>query len=317
MRCEPRWCRLGATLNDCVATMLPTAAELFQKLPRTLRRHRFMKSWMRLTRENPVQLVRIRADAFAYADLSDGFLRLIVIDGDYEKDFFRVADALLQQGGEFLDVGANHGLLSFGLASRAGDRVRFHLFEPNPKLLQSIRRSLKLYPSMRAEINPIAVCDVDARVQFHVQQDQTGASHIVNDGGIPIHSVKLDTYFKEKGLENVALLKLDIEGYELTALRGAEDVLKNQRIKAIYFEYFEKFLVRVSAPARLIEFLDTLCYEVCFCREYDLAKQGPTPTLTIKKGLPGHGLPLLPVRGRKLPPTTDLLAIPRSDLISI
>src|SRR6266478_8177465 len=108
--------------------MLPQAATIFEKLPRVLRRHRLMKAWMRLTGEDPVQLVRIRDDARGYADLSDGFLRLIVIDSDYEKDFFRVADALLQEGGEFLDVGANHGLLSFGLARKHADRVRFHLF---------------------------------------------------------------------------------------------------------------------------------------------------------------------------------------------
>src|SRR5689334_12189801 len=83
--------------------MIPRAAGLFEKLPRMLRRHRLMKGWMRLTGEDPIQPVRIRNDARGYADLSDGFLRLIVIDGDYEKDFFRVADALLKEGGEFLD----------------------------------------------------------------------------------------------------------------------------------------------------------------------------------------------------------------------
>lgn len=275
-----------------------------------------MKGWIRLTGEDPVQLVHIRDDARGYADLSDGFLRLIVIDGDYEKDFFRVADALLQEGGEFLDVGANHGLLSFGLARKHHDRVRFHLFEPNPKLLDRIRKSLKLYPSMRVEINALAVCDEDGTVLFHVQKDQTGASHIVKSGGIPIRSIKLDTYFKDKRLDRVELLKLDIEGYELTALRGAEYALKTHRIKAIYFEYFEKFLVRVGPPAKLIEFLDSLSYEVCFCRHSDLAGQGISPTVTIQDGLPGHGLPLLPIREGKMPPMTDLLAIPRENLTS-
>lgn len=80
--------------------MLPQAATLFEKLPRVLRRHRLMKAWMRLTGEDPLQLVRIRDDAFGYADLSDGFLRLIVIDRHFDEDFFRVADALLEAGGE-------------------------------------------------------------------------------------------------------------------------------------------------------------------------------------------------------------------------
>jgi hypothetical protein len=59
-----------------------------------------MKSWMQLTGEDPLQLVRIRGDARGYADLSDGFLRLIVTEGDYEEDLFRIADALLQEGGK-------------------------------------------------------------------------------------------------------------------------------------------------------------------------------------------------------------------------
>jgi len=267
---------------------------------------------MRLTGEDPVQLVRIRDEAHGYADLSDGFLRLIVIEGNFEKDFFRIADALLEAGGEFLDVGANHGLLSFGLARKLDHRVRFHLFEPNPKLLESIEKSRKLYPSMRAEINALAVCDQVGTIRFQVQEEQSGTSHITRSGGIPIASIKLDTYLEDKGMDRVDLLKLDIEGYELAALRGAEVSLQHHRIKAIYFEYFEKYLDRVAPPAKLIEFLNSLSYEVCFCRECDLA--GQLPAVTVKKGLPGHGLPLLPVSGRNVSAMTDLLAVPRENL---
>jgi FkbM family methyltransferase len=297
--------------------MFPKAAAIFEKLPQTLRRHRLMKAWMRLTGEDPLQLVRIRNDAYGYADMSDGFLRLIVIEGDYEKDFFRIADALLQDGGEFLDVGANHGLLSFGLAQKLDEPVRFHLFEPNLKLLESIEKTRKLYPAMRAEINALAVCDEDGTISFEVQSDQTGASHITKHGGIPIRSIRLDTYLADKSVDRVDLLKLDIEGYELTALRGAELALKDRRIKAIYFEYFEKFLVRVAPPSKIVEFLDSLSYEVCFCREFDLTQQGAAPRVTVREGLPGHGLPLIPIAGRQVPAMTDLLAIPRENLVRV
>ena len=82
---------------------------------------------MQITRENTVQLVRIRKEAWAYADMGDGFLRLIVIEGNYDHDFFRIAEHFLSEGGDFLDAGANYGLLSFGLAKQLADRVRFHL----------------------------------------------------------------------------------------------------------------------------------------------------------------------------------------------
>src|SRR5438874_2614704 len=119
--------------------MLPTAAAIVEKLPRVLRRHRLMTAWMHLTGEPASQLVRIRDNSFGYADMSDGFLRLIVIEQGFEREFFAIADALFSRGGTFLDVGANHGLLSFGLAGRHGSAIDFHLFEPNPKLIASIK----------------------------------------------------------------------------------------------------------------------------------------------------------------------------------
>jgi FkbM family methyltransferase len=296
--------------------VLPTAAALTEKLPRPLRRHRLMTTWMRLTGEDPLQLVRIRDGAVGYADMSDGFLRLIVIDGGYDDDFFRIADALLADGGEFFDVGANFGLLSFGLAARHADRVRFHLFEPIPRLVDAIGRTKSLYPAMKAKVNAAAVTDFDGEVAFDVAEDQTGRSHIDPCGALKTRCLKLDSYLAENGIADVGLLKLDVEGYELPALHGAAGALAARRVKAIYFEYFEKYLVRVGPPADLIAFLGDACYEVCFCRNHDLANVGGA-THTLAAGLPGRGLPLTRIRGHQLPAMTDLFAAPKEHLVAL
>jgi FkbM family methyltransferase len=296
--------------------LLPTAAALVEKLPRPLRRHRLMTTWMRLTGEDPLQLVRIRDDAYAYADMSDGFLRLIPIEGSYDDDFFRVADAVLERGGEFLDVGANYGLLSFGLAARLADRVRFHLFEPIPRLLAAIEKTRGLYPRMQARVIAAAVTDYDGEASFAVAEEQTGRSHIDPSGTLKTRCLRLDSYLAETGIADVALLKLDVEGYELPALRGAAAALARRAVGAIYFEYFEKYLVRVGPPRELIGYLDAAGYEACFCREYDLANAGGA-THTPVPGLAGHGLPLTPVRGHTLPAMTDLFAAPKEHLVAI
>jgi|ERR1700728_30662 Methyltransferase FkbM domain len=171
--------------------------------------------------------------------------------------------------------------------------------------------------SVRAEINALAVYDEDGTTSFEVQKEQTGASHITESGGIPIRSIRLDTYLGDEGLDRVDLLQVDIEGYKLTALCGAELALKNRRVKAIYFEYFESFLVRVAPASKLIEFLDSSPYEVSFCREADLRQQGLAAKVTVRECLPGHGLSLLPIAARQVPAMTDLLAIPRENLVSV
>ena len=295
---------------------LPTAAAITEKLPRMLRRHKLMKAWMALTSEDPVQLVRIRDTHFAYADMSDGFLRLIPIDGHYDEDFFIVADAFMRAGGSFLDVGANYGLLSFGLAGRHGDRIDFHLFEPNAKLVETFARSQLLYPHMRCTMNQVAVSDRAGEVRFSIVEDQTGTSHISTAdeaGGVIVPAITLDGYLAEKGLERVELLKMDVEGFELSVLRGGEGSLRARRIQAVYFEYFEKQLTRVASPDELIGFLEAAGFVTCFCRTCDFASRA-RPSHTIKAGLPGHGLDLLPVEGFTRPAMTDLLAVPAENL---
>lgn len=272
-----------------------------------------MSAWMRLTGEDPLQLVRIRGSSFGYADLADGFLRLIVIEGNFERDFFQIADALLAEGGVFLDVGANHGLLSFGLVHAHGKDTRFHLFEPNPRLIRSIRATKALYPSMQCVVNAAAVSDSAGPVAFLFNHSHAGSSHIVDRGGDQVQSIRLDDYLMENGIAEVALLKIDVEGYEMTALAGARLSLEARRIQAIYFEYFEKNLIRVQPPSQLLKLLASLDYEVCFCRKCDIAPRGGS-SHTVRERLPGHGLALLPIAGFSMPPMTDLLAIPRENL---
>ena len=303
------------------ATMFPTASMLFEKLPRMLRRHRLMTAWMKLTGEPELQLVRVRDNSFAYADLSDGFLRLIVIDGHFEEDFFRIADALLATGGVFFDVGANYGLLSFGLAGRYGERIDFHLFEPNTVLVDAIKRSKALYPAMRCTVTGVAVSDQEGLVSFLINDAQTGVSHVLTEdsieqGGklVKAPCVVLDKYFETVAIDRVDLLKLDIEGHELKALRGAARALESRRIQAVYFEYFEKWLRRVQPPEELLAFLQSHDYQVCICRKDDFEARGGA-SHTIAAGLPGHRLPLLPIGQNQAPEMTDLLAIPAENLV--
>ena len=237
--------------------MFPTAASITEKLPRPLRRHRLMMAWMGLTREPTLQLVRIRDQSFGYADMSDGFLRLIVIDQEFEKDFFAIANSILANGGTFFDVGANHGLLSFGLAGRHGAAIDFHLFEPNPKLVSSIEKTFKLYPKMRLNLNQLAVLDVEGTAFLEIDQAQSGASHVsTRQQGLEVACVTIDAYMEKSGVSSVDLLKLDVEGFELPALRGAKASLEERKIKAVYFEYFEKWLQRVAPPAELLSILE-------------------------------------------------------------
>lgn len=54
--------------------------------------------------------------------------------------------------------------------------------------------------------------------------------------GEKIQVVCLADELATRSIETVDLWKLDVEGYEIPALQGAEELLKQKRIKAIYAE---------------------------------------------------------------------------------
>ncbi len=162
---------------------------------------------------------------------------------------------------------------------------------------------------MQITVNADAVSDHNGVVQFAIDEEQSGASHICPENGVPFPSISLDDYLKKNALPEVTLLKLDVEGHELTALRGAAEALQSHAIKAVYFEYFEKWLRRIQPPEHLLDFLESFGYAVYFCREANLQDYGG-PTHTLLRGVPRHGIPLRPIERGKLPAMTDLIALP-------
>ena len=126
-------------------------------------------------------------------------------------------------------------------------------------------------------------------------------------------SITIDQYVTNEKIDRIDFMKIDIEGHELSALRGARNCLERRRIQAIYFEYSEKWLLREHRPSDLLAFLDSVGYEVCFCRRADLDRNGGA-THAVRQDLPGRKILLRPTRGLTLPEVTDLLALPHENL---
>jgi FkbM family methyltransferase len=115
---------------------------------------------------------------------------------------------------------------------------------------------------MRLKLNQIAVLDVEGAVFLEIDQAHSGASHVsTKDQGLQVACVTIDSYIEKSGISNVELLKLDTEGFELSALRGARASLEERKIKAVYVEYCEKWLGRVAPPAELLKFLNSVGFE--------------------------------------------------------
>jgi FkbM family methyltransferase len=139
------------------------------------------------------------------------------------KDMFRadhLAAALRGVGGEILDCGAHIGVFSALLASR-GVRQTIHAFEPEPRNFELLVRNARDYPGIIPI--PQAVGTRDGSAALYDGGD-TGRWSLVqrhDPPGLPVTVVNLYRYIREVG--HVALIKLDLEGYEAPLLNQMPD----------------------------------------------------------------------------------------------
>ncbi len=152
--------------------------------------------------------------------------------GEYDRPTVEFVAANLPPGGVFVDVGAHVGLITFQVARSVGGNVSVHAFEPHPRRGEQFRRNLAMNPLEGFEVSfsPVGLSDAKGETGYDLD------SHKIRESGDSIAVIRLDDYLAENNVERVDVMKLDIEGHELQALRGAETALSEHRIGAVTLE---------------------------------------------------------------------------------
>ena len=144
------------------------------------------------------------------------------------------------------DVGANVGEYSRLVLSVAEQRrqpVELHMFEPSPRCLEALRREFAARPDVR--IVGAAASDRAGVAALHGGAAGSSQASLVARAGvsgaagdaIEVPLLRIGDYLAENGVARVDLLKLDVEGSELTALLGLGERLRPDVVDVIQFEY--------------------------------------------------------------------------------
>lgn len=132
--------------------------------------------------------------------------------------------AAFPRGGNALDVGAWYGPWTYWLSRRA---TRVVAFEPNPEVAAVLERTVRA----NVEVIRAAASDGARIATLTLPEGGRGTEgraslEGVADGGqtVEVPTVAID----DQGFEGIELVKVDVEGHELAALRGATGLLEAQ-----------------------------------------------------------------------------------------
>ncbi len=126
-----------------------------------------------------------------------------------------------------IDGGANAGQFARACAQTWPD-ARVYSFEPLPGVARTLRHNLRDLAG-RVHIGEVALGASAGTVTFHETPYSLQSSVLRPVGhaftAIEVEQARLDSLLGGEPLEAPVLLKLDLQGYELEALRGAPAVL--------------------------------------------------------------------------------------------
>ncbi len=266
--------------------------------------HRFVKAWRKL-RGLPTQAEFTRGGLRWLLDLNEGIDFSIFLLGSFEPDAVRCYESLLKPGDVAIDIGANIGAHTLHLARVVGPQGKVLAFEPTAYAHTKLRANLALNPELvpRVSLRQLLLMESsDAAVpeticsswplgkEEGLHPDHLGKPHTTEGAG----SSTLDAAVEAAGVGRIAFVKLDVDGHELSVLRGATKTLATSR------------------PPILIE----LCPQVCVEHGYPFSElvQCITGLGYRFETFKGRALPDDPAALEKLIPAKggiNVLAIPR------
>lgn len=143
-------------------------------------------------------------------------------------------------GGRMIDVGAHYGS-SLEPFLDVGWRV--WAFEPDPNNREKLLSKFGSNPRLIIDCRVVTNCDDETRILLQ-SSESTGVSGLIpflasHTARTEVRSVTLRTFAREQEIGRINLLKIDVEGYELPVLQGADLSCLSPTVVMCEFEDFK------------------------------------------------------------------------------
>jgi len=189
------------------------------------------------------------------------WFRLDLLTGRHEAETTQQIERLVKPGMTVLDIGAHVGYYSRRSARLVGDSGRVFAFEPHPRTFETLARNLRPYANVTPVQAAVAEREGTAELYDYLMMSASGslnydesmrdlqkaqlaagdvAPRIATDFPMQTYTVRtlaLDEYLANEGVERVDVVKMDIEGAEIGALRGMRQTIANSPGIALIMEY--------------------------------------------------------------------------------
>lgn len=207
--------------------------------------------------------VRGRASGLRMAlDLTDWMERRSYFTGRfYQEDLEDLLSTILRAGDNFVDVGANIGLVTLHAASLVGKTGAVRSFEPNPKTFARLAHNIEINGLRQCRASNCGLGTEDQSLRLNLFGRHSGRATLLGDSKDAVETVPVEIARGEDQLADLdtskpTLVKIDVEGYEVSVLKGLGKFLNRE--VAVVAEVSPTWLEKAGSSTN--ELLDLLAY---------------------------------------------------------
>ena len=187
------------------------------------------------------------------------------IKGEYEPKETLLFLETVKTGDTVWDIGANVGYYTVLAAKIAGAKGKIIAFEPDEENAKLLKENLELNKCQNVVVRPEAVFETNGRIGFNLEKNNKGDSSVAKDdaGKISVPCVTIDSFFSSERELSPSVIKMDIEGAEIQALRGGTKTLLSLKKIKLFIEYNPASLKKLgNNPESLLELLSKLEFRI-------------------------------------------------------
>ncbi len=187
---------------------------------------------------------------------------------DYESDNFNFLEQQCNANNIVLDIGAHIGLFSIVAAQIVGSGGKVYAFEPTPKTNALLNKTVNINKQQQViEIRTEAMGAQPGKTVFFIsdREGDNGNSLVSYKedrkiNGIDITVQSIDNFVKEKKLQKINFIKIDVEGAEFDVLHGAVETFNKFKPACILSIHPDAIAVKGDKLADIYDFIKKINY---------------------------------------------------------
>jgi len=170
-----------------------------------------------------------------------GISKLVFAFREHYEPELGYLEQVLAPGKTFIDAGACYGIYTLAASKIVAPKGHVIAFEPAHRAFRVLRKNMALNHLTNVLAYPLALTEKKGRTSLYLHPnvgcDSLGRDHSFTDRAEETETDSLDNVLLNLSVDQVDMLKMDVQGAEELVLRGASRIIQSRR-PLIIFEIF-------------------------------------------------------------------------------